>query len=720
MLGFAVLILLALAVLSGGLIALFAGRRLYPVWLGFATYFFISRILDLALFRYSDTVRNWGGLIIAILIVVVVVLQRDRVIKFVPPLGGFIVGAMIAERLLGFIYPESGKFLFFAILVVGGLIGYYLFRKLLDFDDALIVLSALWGASYVSKSLFDIVDVFLISALGALNSAFGGFLNATLLLQTLLWLGLAVIGILVQRRLGYQPIPLVVNKPVTGFVRELNQSSRRGWVIGGVVGTLLVVFLLAAVAGGNNKFSKSMRSTLTNLEHSLGLEAEAPGDAPWEWATTLLRPQIELQSDDRILVLVPHPDDDILSTAGLIQQALEKSLPVKVVYFTNGDYNETSFALYRKEITIDPTEALRLGETRREEALAAQGILGVQPEQVVFLGYPDGGGLEIFEKHWGESQPYRALLSGQNSVPYTFTQSPNVPYKGENIVTDLKQIVRDFQPTKIFTSHPGDVHPDHQTLPLYLQVALWDLEDQIVPEVYHFITHYGRWPQPRGYQPEHPLDPPAQYDVDNRWRILPITMEQREKKLQALQAHNTQWGSGQPYLESVVRANELFDVINEIPISQGEEVAILPAETAFNGEALYLHPEGVQDAFTEAEVRTVKLEGDELVFAVELETPLEGDVHAKAWTMGYRADTPFEEMPKLFMDLSVAGYKIFDRGQELPADMVSISGTPTRSEVRIPLSLLGDPERVLVTAQTSIGDVPLDNIPWVFLTLNTQ
>jgi len=27
------------------------------------------------------------------------------------------------------------------------------------------------------------------------------------------------------------------------------------------------------------------------------------------------------------------------------------------------------------------------------------------------------------------------------------------------------------------------------------------------------------------------------------------------------------------------------------------------------------------------------------------------------------------------------------------------------------------PERVLVSAQTSIGDVPLDNIPWVFLKL---
>jgi len=210
-----------------------------------------------------------------------------------------------------------------------------------------------------------------------------------------------------------------------------------------------------------------------------------------------------------------------------------------------------------------------------------------------------------------------------------------------------------------------------------------------VPEVYHFITHYGRWPQPRGYQPEHPLDPPAQYDVDNRWRILPITMEQRKKKLQALQAHKTQWSSGQPYLESVVRANELFDVIGEIPISPGEEVLILPAEAAFSGEALYLHPEGERNAFTEAEVRTVKLEKDELIFAVELEQPLEGDVRARVWAMGYRADTPFEDMPKLYMDLSSSGYKLYDRGLELPTSSMTVSGTPLRSEVRVPLAILG-------------------------------
>lgn len=710
-----VLILIILAAIGGGLLALFAGRKFYTIWLGFATYFFTSRILDLALVRTPEVIRNTGGLVFAILVVVLVLVMRSRVIRYVVPVGGFLVSATIAERLLGIIAPEAGKFLFFAFLIAGGLFGLFFFRRILDFDDAIIVLSAVWGASYLSKGIFDFLDIFLITLLGTLSTSFGGFLDASQLAQTVLWLGLAVIGILIQRRQSFEPIPVLERKPEVEPVVKTRRAPTRGVIAVRMIAALLIVFTLAIIIGGNSKLSRSIRSSISNLEHSLGIEAEAPGDAPWEWATTLLRPQLELQASDRILVLVPHPDDDILSTAGTIQQALEKGLPVEVVFFTNGDYNETSFALYRKEINLTTAESFRLGETRREEAIAAQGILGVQPEQIIFLGYPDGGGLEIFEKHWGDSQPYRALLSGETSVFYTFAQTPSAPFKGESIEADLKQVLTDFRPTKIFTSHPGDVHPDHQTLPLFLQIALWDLENQLQPEVYYFITHYGRWPQPRGYQPEHPLEPPAQYDVGNRWRILPITEEQRAVKLEALQAHKTQWGSGQAYLESVVRANELFDVSGEISVSAGEEVQILPSGAAFNGEALNLYTEVEQTLFTEAEIRTVKLENDQLVYALELETPLEGDVHAKVWTMGYRADTPFAQMPKIFMDLSVDGYKIYDQDRELPADSVTVSAADTRSEVRVPLSLLGDPEHLLMSAQTTIGEVPLDNIPWVFL-----
>ena len=715
-----IIILFILASVIGGLLVLFAGRRFYTLWLGLATFFFLSRIFELALFRMPDFARSLSSLVLAILVGVVVVLLRDRVVRFIPPVGGFFVSATIAENLLGFIAPDAGKFFFFAFLIAGGLLGLFLFIKVLDFDDAVIVLSALWGSSFLISSIFDILDIVLITAAGILGSEYVDFLSGTQYLKILFWLGLAVIGIFVQRRQSYQPIPAVEKKPAAEKVKEARSAKSRGWIIGGLVGILLVVFLLAAFVGSNSQLSKSIRSTVANLEHSLGIEAEAPGDAPWEWASTLIRPRLELQPDDRILVLVPHPDDDILSTAGTIQQALDTGLPVEVVFFTNGDYNETSFALFRKEINLGVTESLRLGQTRHEEALAAQGILGVDPEQIIFLGYPDGGGLEIFQQHWSESDPYRALLSGESRVFYTFAQSLGSPFKGESILSDLKQVVTEFQPTKIFTSHPGDVHPDHQSLPLYLQVALWDLSDEINPEVFYFITHYGRWPQPRGYQPERPLDPPAQYDVGNRWHILPLTTQQRETKLQALQAHKTQWGSGQAYLESVVRANELFDVLDEIPIASGEEVQILPAQAAFNREALQFFPESEKDAFTEAEVRTVKMEGDQLVFALELDRPLEGEVHAKIWTFGYRSDTPFGEMPKVFMDLSSDGYTIYDRGQDLPPDSVTVSGNSTRSEVRVPLTLLGDPERVMISSETNIEDVPLDNIPWVFLIIKDQ
>ena len=135
--------------------------------------------------------------------------------------------------------------------------------------------------------------------------------------------------------------------------------------------------------------------------------------------------------------------------------------------------------------------------------------------------------------------------------------------------------------------------------------------------------------------------------------------------------HNTQWESGQPYLEPIVKANELFDRLDEIPITEGEEVEITPAETAFQGEALHLHDEDHQEAFDEAEIRTVKLENGELIFAVEMDDPLAENVVAKIWMMGYRGDTAFREMLMIIMTQSSAEVKVFDGNGELPPGSIS-------------------------------------------------
>src|SRR5262249_26957234 len=57
---------------------------------------------------------------------------------------------------------------------------------------------------------------------------------------------------------------------------------------------------------------------------------------------------LTLTAQDRILILSPHPDDDILGCAGVIQTAVKTHLPLRVVYLTNGDNYEWAFLRNKK------------------------------------------------------------------------------------------------------------------------------------------------------------------------------------------------------------------------------------------------------------------------------------------------------------------------------------------------------------------------------------
>lgn len=72
----------------------------------------------------------------------------------------------------------------------------------------------------------------------------------------------------------------------------------------------------------------------------------------------------------KVLVLVPHPDDEINVAGNLFKWFKEAKAHVTVTIVTNGDYIS---ALTKK---------------RQEEALNAKRILGY--ENLVYLGYGDG------------------------------------------------------------------------------------------------------------------------------------------------------------------------------------------------------------------------------------------------------------------------------------------------------------------------------------------
>ena len=125
---------------------------------------------------------------------------------------------------------------------------------------------------------------------------------------------------------------------------------------------------------------------------------------------TPLRPLKSIESfkkAERVLVLVPHPDDEAIACAGVIQSALSAGSKLKIVYLTNGDHNQLSFIVYEKRLTVRKGEFVHMGEVRKKEALAAMNFLGVNKNDLVFLGYPDFGTFNMFSEYWASKKPYK-------------------------------------------------------------------------------------------------------------------------------------------------------------------------------------------------------------------------------------------------------------------------------------------------------------------------
>ena len=427
---------------------------------------------------------------------------------------------------------------------------------------------------------------------------------------------------------------------------------------------------------------------------------------------------IALTAHDRVLVLAPHPDDEVLGCGGIIQQAVARGLPVRIVFLTYGDNSQWSFAVYRKHPVLLPKAVQGMGLLRHDEAIAAGKILGVPPEQLTFLGYPDFGTLHLWNDHWDDRPPFRSMLTRVTAVPYATALRPGAAYKGEDVVQDLTTVLREFKPTKVFVSHPGDQMPDHLALYLFTRVALWDLASEMAPEVYPYIVHFRHWPSPGGYRPTQRLEPPPPFKSGVVWRSQLLSPAQVERKRLALVKHRTQYRVSTRYLLSFIRPNELFGDFPVVslggtttPVALSSEPHRRPIET----------PEQLTDvereAFVGVETRTAQRDGDDLVLSMEFSRPLGQAVEASVYVFGPRTDRPFATMPKLHIRLGALNYGVYDQQVRLPQESVRVSRTPKQITLRIALQTLGNPQRILTSARTYFGEVPLDWVSWRVLEL---
>lgn len=430
---------------------------------------------------------------------------------------------------------------------------------------------------------------------------------------------------------------------------------------------------------------------------------------------------VELDPTDRVLVLAPHPDDEVLACGGILQRAGAMGLPRRVVFFTYGDNNEWSFWVYRRRPVLTPKATQAMGLIRHHEALAASRILGLSPTELTFLGYPDFGTLAIWNAHWGARPAYRSMLTRVTAVPYPNALRPGASYKGEEILVDLTAILREFRPTKIFLPHPADQMPDHCALYLFTQVALWQLEQEMQPHLYPYLIHFQRWPTPSGYHLEEPLNPPSLLPPLSAWHAFSLTPQEVLNKQKALEAHRSQYQVRTAYLSSFVRTCELFG--DSPPI----HLAVPPSPTTAAASSVGpvrvpVAPEQLTNeeraAFVGVELNSVRADAHDLIVSVSFSRPLATTVDVAVSIFGYRSDRPFGMMPKWQLRLGALTEAIYDQDQRRPSELVHVTREPHQITCRIARSTLGDPHQVFISARSSLGEVPLDWSSWRIIVLD--
>jgi LmbE family N-acetylglucosaminyl deacetylase len=223
-------------------------------------------------------------------------------------------------------------------------------------------------------------------------------------------------------------------------------------------------------------------------------------------STYYILPSISFNSNDkRMLVFSPHPDDETLSSGGLIQAAVARGIEVRVILVTDGNRRGQ-------------------GIKRQAEFKKALEGLGVKDQDIIMLGYKD---------------------EGTKNVPTAIFQA------------SLEKQINGFNPQIVVYPSRFDEHPDHRTTGLMVEKIL---QGNNKIEKWAYLVHYRGYPYPQKLAENRFLMPPSKLFFSCQWYKFNLTSDQEQKKLSALDNYQVSLGYRleKGYLLGFVRQNELF------------------------------------------------------------------------------------------------------------------------------------------------------------------
>lgn len=261
------------------------------------------------------------------------------------------------------------------------------------------------------------------------------------------------------------------------------------------------------------------------------------------------------------MVFAPHCDDETLGVGGLIKTLTAANVPVRTVFFTNGDGFRIAAQFHLKKLNLQPSDYLAFGEARQKEAKSAASRLGQRPEDVEFLSYPDQSLLAMLVASGAAPRTFVPSTTKSDHIPYSSSPSAGSAHVRESVIESIVTQLTTFKPTDVYVTHPLDDHSDHAASPIFLQMAI----DRGVekgyfqrPRVHWYLVHRGDWPLPQGDHSDRWLVPPtAIAESGKQWQSLSLTSNVINAKRAALNCYVSQVNVMQRMLVSFVRKNEI-------------------------------------------------------------------------------------------------------------------------------------------------------------------
>lgn len=196
---------------------------------------------------------------------------------------------------------------------------------------------------------------------------------------------------------------------------------------------------------------------------------------------------------ERIWVVAPHPDDEVLMAGATLLDAVARGVEVEVVVMTNGDLS-----------------CGRDGWARQDESIAALAELGVDEAHVHFLGYPDGWldalattpigpfPRQLEDGSCGTGATTYGRRGAEHADVHTARTGTPAAFTEANVLGDLRALLDALPPTTVHLPHAIDTHPDHAATYELVRRAL-ERDSGPLPLLVRHVVHAGPcWPAMEG------------------------------------------------------------------------------------------------------------------------------------------------------------------------------------------------------------------------------